>query len=118
MRRRLPTQNGPEAKLQRKIVDKLTLLGWYVIVTHGNEFQMGVPDLICCHSTYGVCFVEVKNPLSYRFTSSQYEVLPKMVANGAHVYVLTSDSDEELAKMHKASNLWTYMGNFRSLNKG
>lgn len=118
MRKRLPTQNGPEAKIQRGIVERLKLLDWYVIVTHGNEFQMGVPDLIIQHKRYGTKFVEVKNPESYRFTAAQMEVLPKMIAYGAKVYVLTGHSDSEIAKLHGESNVWMYMRDFRSLNKG
>lgn len=38
----------PESALQTKVIAHLKRKGAYVLNIHGNEFQAGVPDLLCC----------------------------------------------------------------------
>ena len=34
--------------------------GWYMINTHGNQFQAGLPDRYCCHAKYSPRWIEYK----------------------------------------------------------
>ncbi len=100
---------GPEAIIQEAIVKKLRELEWLTFRTHGNEFQMGFPDLYCMHSKYGPRWVEVKNPKSYSFTSAQLETFPKFQSCGVGVWVLTAADDGEIMKLFKPANWHVYL---------
>ena len=100
---------GPEAAIQLKIVARLKAMDWFVMVTHGNEFQMGLPDLYCAHVKHATRWIETKNPLAYSFTPAQLEVFPMMSAKGVGIWVLTSDSDEEIKKLFKPPNWYQYL---------
>ena len=93
------TPEGPESKIKFSIKAKLQALDWAVIVTHGNEYQMGLPDLYCAHRTFGARWIEVKNPDSYKFTDAQMEVFPLLTSKGIGIWVLTADTDEEIKKI-------------------
>ncbi|MDE1971019.1 MAG: hypothetical protein KGI50_05610 [Patescibacteria group bacterium] len=103
------TKKGPEAIIQEKIIKALTLRGWFIMETHGNLYQMGFPDLYATHKAYGCRWIEVKNPEAYCFTPAQLEFFPKLVANGTPIWVLISDSDDELKKIFKPQNWYTYL---------
>lgn len=104
-------RSGPEAKIQAKVIDMLHIRGWFVMVTHGNMYQSGFPDLFACHSRYGQRWVEVKLPemKGSKFTPAQLENFPKLCANGSGVWVLTGDDDNEYDKLFKPYNWWLYM---------
>lgn len=102
-------REGPEAEIQRKIVIFLKRRGWYVLVTHGNSYQSGLPDLYICHKKYGTRWVEVKNPLAFRFTNAQMEVFPALCDNGSGVWILVADTNEEYLKLFKPSNWHLYL---------
>ncbi len=101
--------HGPEAIIQKKIMARLKALDWLVIHTHGNEYQMGFPDLYCAHSVYKTRWIEVKNPEAYKFTPAQLEVFPAMSSKGVGIWILTSDSDEELRKLFSPANWYQYL---------
>ena len=101
--------SGPEAKIQTAITKKLESLSWVVVPTHGNEFQMGLPDLYCAHKRYGTRWVEVKNPLAYSFTPAQLDLFPQLTAAGVGIWILISDSDWEYNKLFSAPNWYTYL---------
>ena len=98
---------GPEAIIQAKIVKKLTMMGYLVMETHGNMFQMGFPDLYITHYDTGGKWVEVKNPAKYCFTPAQEKFFPLLTAHGTPIWILTSDSDEEIKKLNRPAN-WHY----------
>ena len=102
-------KKGPEAIIQDAIIKALTLRGWYVMPTHGNMYQQGFPDLFCCHSKYGQRWVEVKNPKHYVFTPAQLECFPKICANGSAIWILISDAEGELDKLHGPFNWYRYL---------
>lgn len=102
-------RSGPEEKILDAIVKMLTLEGWFVVRTHGNVFQMGLPDLLATHSKFGLRLIEVKNPHSYKFTPAQVNVFPKLVANGTGVWVLVAATEEEYDKLMKPCNWWMYL---------
>lgn len=98
---------GPEAKIQEALIKLLQGHGWYVMVTHGNMYQSGFPDLYATHSRYGPRWIEVKNPLAYSFTAAQLECFPKLSANGSRIWILVAATDDEYNKLFKPEN-WTY----------
>src|SRR5438552_16572635 len=100
-------RGGPESILQEAIIDKLKLLDWYVLSTHGNIYQMGFPDIYATHVSYGIRWIEVKNPVAYSFTPAQLIEFPKLSANGTGIWILISDSDEEIKKLFQPPN-WVY----------
>lgn len=102
-------KTGPEAKIQEAIITKLRAAEWLVIVMHGNEFQMGVPDLYCAHAEYGTRWIEVKNPTAYSFTPAQLKTFPEMTAKKVGIWILTSAEPEELQKLMRPSNWWHYL---------
>lgn len=106
-------KKGPEAIIQANIVKKLTLLGWHVEVTHGNVYQFGFPDLYCIHIKYGTRWIEVKDPKRKGdlFTAAQLEKFPLWNAKGVGIWILTSDSDFEYAKLFKPYNWTSYLFN-------
>ena len=105
---KLESKKGPEEIIQDAIVKKLTLLQWFVIETHGNMYQRGLPDMYACHQLYGARWIECKNPASYSFTPAQISTFPKLVAHGQGVWILVADTDIEIAKLFKPCNWYQY----------
>jgi len=97
---------GPEAPIQKAVISMLQRHGWLVRVMKADEDHVGWPDLFACHFTYGIRLIEIKLPdmKGSRFTPAQEEWFPKMEANGARIWILTSDSEAEYQKLFKASN--------------
>lgn len=108
-------KKGPEAVIQQAIIDYLAIKGWYVMVTHGNMYQSGFPDLFACHSVFGQRWIEVKKPdfKGSKFTAAQLECFPKICANGSGVWILTGATEREYNKLFKAANWWVYLSSFR-----
>lgn len=79
------------------------------MVTHGNMYQSGFPDLYATHSEYGPRWIEVKNPSAYSFTRAQMEHFPKLVANGTRIWILSAATEEEYAKLFKECNWYHYL---------
>ncbi len=102
---------GPEKIIQDKIIIKLERLGWLVKATHGNLYSFGWPDLYCCHASYGQRWAECKNPTRNTgiFTPAQLEFFHQLSSKNIGVWVLTSDDDEEIAKLHKSPNWYLYL---------
>lgn len=118
----LRNRKGPEAKIQANIVKMLRFYEWFVMVTHGNMYQSGFPDLYATHSRYGARWIEVKLPemKGSHFTPAQLDTFPKLEANGALVWVLTGATESEYKKLFARdernqlrSNWSTYLGVFR-----
>ena len=105
----IKSKKGPEAIIQEKIVDKLRRYEWTTFRTHGNEYQSGFPDLYAMHRTYGARWIEVKNPVKYEFTPAQLKTFPVFQSCGVGVWVLTSDDDSEIKKLHGPANWFVYL---------
>lgn len=101
---------GPEQEIQKKLIDYLKIKDWLVLVTHGNEFQMGLPDLYCAHKMYGTRWIEVKNPVKYHFTPAQYDVFPMLQAKGIGIWVLCYVDEYEYNKLFLPPNWHTFLG--------
>ncbi len=100
----------PEAILQKKWSDYLTLRGWFVKPTHGNMYQSGFPDLFCTHYRYGHRWCEMKILENHRFTAAQLEVFPKLCSFGSGVWVIVNrDFEEQYKCLFKKPNwVWYY----------
>lgn len=75
-----------ETTFGRQVIEKLRLLKWFAIKTHGNEFQEGLPDWLLIHPDHGVKFLELKLERG-RFTRAQKRLFPLMAAAGAKIYI-------------------------------
>lgn len=108
--KKLSGRQGPEAKVQKAILEMLRQRQWHCIVTHGSLYMSGVPDIFCCHKSYGQRWVEVKLPemKGSRFTAAQLREFPKLCANGSGVWILTAATDSEYYKLFKESNFSYY----------
>lgn len=102
-------KEGPEAKIQREIINFLILRQWFVKETHGNMFQSGFPDLFCTHTKYGQRWVEVKNLAHYVFTPAQIEDFPKFCAFGSGVWIMTAANESEYSKLFRPYNWMFYL---------
>lgn len=107
--------NAPEQKVREDIVKMLRYKGWFVKITHGSMYQSGLPDLIACHRTYGIRFIEVKLPgmIGSKFTPAQIQDFTSFSANGCQVWILTGDSESEYAKLFAKGNWYTYLDIFK-----
>lgn len=103
------SRQNPEAIIQEALIDFLKLRDWYVMVTHGNMFQKGFPDLFITHHNKGCRWIDVKNPNAYCFTAAQLETFPKLIAHGSGVWILTAATPDEYMKLFKPCNFWSYL---------
>lgn len=102
-------KEGPEAKIQEKLIQFLRAREWFVKSTHGNMYQSGFPDLYCSHRRYGIRWIEVKYAESYSFTPAQLETFPLMSANGTGIWILVEACEEEYQKLWKPANWIMYL---------
>jgi len=105
---RFKESTGPEAKIQRDVISMLRAKDWYTLTTHGNAYQVGLPDLFICHCRYGHRWIDIKNPSGYRFTPAQLEHWPKLCAYGSGVWILIAATEEEYKKLFQPANWWTF----------
>ncbi len=102
-------KGNPEQKIQKSIINLLERKGWFVLKTHGNMYQSGLPDLFAIHWGYGHRWIEVKNPKSFHFTSAQKQIFPQLVENGSGVWVLVAGTEDEYSKLFKDCNWFMYL---------
>lgn len=112
---KLRTKDNPEARIQKELRDFLAIRNWFVKVTHGNMFSEGLPDLIACHYSYGIRFIEVKLPdmKGSKFTPAQMRDFPMFSANGCGIWVLTGATELEYGKLFKPANFWQYLDTWK-----
>lgn len=104
-----PKPAGPEAIIQGNLIDYLTVRSWFVKETHGNMYQQGFPDLYACHRMYGSRWIEVKNPVSYKFTPAQLHDFPMFSAKGVGVWILVAATEFEYRKLFSPANWHQYL---------
>jgi len=78
----------PEEHIRAGLVKLLLERGWFVKITHGNEYSSGLPDLYCLHVNWGQRWIEVKHADSYHFTRAQLDTFPQMSVKGAGIWVV------------------------------
>jgi hypothetical protein len=108
--KKLRSSEGPEAPIKRAIVKYLQERKWLVVVTHGNMFQSGLPDLYCAHIEHGQRWIEVKNPLKYHFTKAQMYLFPELFKHGVGVWVLVDATKAEYDKLWEPPNFHRFIG--------
>jgi hypothetical protein len=103
----------PEEAIRTQLKAYLEVRGWFVIITHGNAYQSGLPDLYATHKKFGGRWIEVKLPgmVGSKFTNAQLEVFPKLCLNGSPVWVLTGATKDEYDKLFtmKQGNFEVYL---------
>ena len=77
--------------------------------THGNLYQKGFPDVYATHSSFGIRWIEAKNPNAYCFTPAQLDTFPKLAANGTGIWILTAATEAEYEKLWKPANWFVYL---------
>jgi hypothetical protein len=102
-------KRGPEFKIQKAIIRYLRQRDWFVRATHGNQYQRGFPDLFAAKRRYGMRWIEVKNPASYKFTDAQLECFPKFSSNNVGIWILTAGTDVEYDKLFGSPNWASYL---------
>jgi len=102
-------ETGPEADIQRRLIAYLSNLGWHIMVTHGNLYQQGFPDLLALHPAYGYRWIEVKFGPRHTFTPAQRFWFPLMAAAGMAVHILVEATEDEYKKLFDAPNWHMYM---------
>lgn len=104
-------QAAPERKIQSAIEDMLRRRGWYVVRTHGNTFQSGLPDDFATRLPNIHRWIEIKLPhmQGSRFTPAQLKVFPELCKHGSGVWVLTAATEEEYNKLYEKCNWYKYL---------
>lgn len=108
-KKKIRPRKGPEAKIQDDLVAFLRTREWHVMETHGNEFQMGFPDLYCIHASHRQRWVEVKNPLKYEFTPAQLDNFPIIDRRSSGIWILTAATEEEYKKLFGPPNWYQFL---------
>lgn len=109
--KKLGKSEGPEAPIKRAIQKFLKERKWLVVVTHGNNFQSGLPDLYCAHPNHGQRWIEVKNPLAYSFTKAQLFLFPELFKHGVGVWIMVAATQEEYLKvLNEPPNFHRFIG--------
>lgn len=85
----LKVRKQPEKEIVVEVEKKLRIQKWFVLKTHGNIYQMGLPDLYVAHVKYGTRWIETKNPKAYSFTPAQLVTFREMAAAGVGIWVVT-----------------------------
>lgn len=97
----------PETKIQEDIITMLQGKGWFCMVTVGNMYQSGFPDIFACHTRFGHRWIEVKRADgNSRLEASQMENFPKLCAHGSGVWILTAATEHEYRKLVSAPCNW------------
>lgn len=108
-----------EAKIRGALKLFLENRRWYVLITHGNKYQSGLPDLWASHISMGQRWIEVKLPYmeGSKFTPAQLKVFPKICASGSGVWILTAATESEYVKLFKDCNWYQYLSIMRVRRK-
>ena len=86
--KRFSKEKLPEEHVRAGFVALMEKRGWFVHITHGNQFSSGLPDLFCAHVNYGVRWIEVKHADAYHFTRDQLRVFPQMTSKGVGIWII------------------------------
>jgi len=101
-------KHGPEWYIRRDIIELLKARGWLVEITHGNQYQSGLPDLYVAHPRYGKRWIDAKNPGEYTFTRAQKQKWPVWDEFGIGIWILIAGTQEEYDKLFQAPNWRQY----------
>lgn len=86
----------PEAKLSRKIMDRLRLEGYFCFKVHGSEFMMaGLPDIIVCADGRFIG-LETKMPSKRENTSPRQRFVHTQIRQAGGTAVVVTSPDEAI----------------------
>lgn len=104
-------RENPEKKIQKAIIEMLTLKGWFCLSTHGNMFQKGLPDIYATHPINRQRWIEVKLPnmKGSVFTPAQRQTFAKLIAFGSPIWILTGATETEYNKLFQPTNYHYYL---------
>ncbi len=105
-----------ESTIQKRIIEKLMIMDWFVKPTHGNAYQCGLPDLFCCSQSYGIRWIEVKNPKKFAFTDAQLTVFTKFASKNVGIWVMTDEKQYD--NLFGRPNWHTYLLSSRGITLG
>lgn len=100
-------KHGPEWEIQQKLIKFLRAREWHVMVTHGNAYQSGFPDLYCTHMHYKQRWIDVKVADKYSFTVAQKEHWP-VISRVTGIWILTAATEDEYNKLFQPPNWEQY----------
>lgn len=98
----------PEKVIRDNLKRYLTRRHWLVEVTHGNRFQVGIPDLWLAHVEHGHRWVDTKVKGRYSLTKAQRIKWPKWEEHGVGIWILTGATDGDYAKLFELPNWRDY----------
>lgn len=101
-------RDGPEAIIQERLVGRLKALDWVTMVTHGNIYQYGFPDVYAANRKHGPRWIEVKALPHYSFTPAQCHFFPLLHSAGVGIWILVDSTDAEIKKLFKPANWMEY----------
>ena len=113
----IPRKTESEASIQRRLISKLRIEGWFSKATHGNEFQIGFPDVFACHIRYGSRWIELKKPGVGILQDTQHHFFLELAKRNIGVWILTDSTDWEYKKLFSPANWHTYCSIMKS-NRG
>ncbi len=106
--KKIRPKHGPEWVIQRDFMRYLRDRGWWVERTHGNLFQQGFPDLYVTHKEYGQRWIDVKNPVSYRYTKAQCQKWPVWDSFGIGIWIIVGATEADYDKLFQPPNWKEY----------
>ena len=106
--KKIRPKHGPEWRIQRDFIRFLRARSWWIERTHGNMFQCGFPDLYVTHKKFGQRWIDVKNPVSYRYTKAQCQKWPVWHEYGIGIWIIVAATVGEYDKLFKPPNWRDY----------
>ena len=87
----------PESKLSRKIMQRLSLEGYFCFKVHGSQYMMaGLPDIIVCAEGRFIG-LETKMPLARGNVSPKQVMVHSHIENAGGIARVVCSADEALA---------------------
>ncbi len=93
-----------ECDIRDKIVQMLRDRDWVAEVTHGNQFQHGLPDILAGCPWRGHRWIDVKRPGKNSLTQSQRAKWPRWFKQGLGVWILEAADEENYARLNSPPN--------------
>lgn len=98
-----------EETRQADILTTLWGQGWFARPINASQANYGWPDVYAFHQVYKERWIEVKCDDDYSFTPAQRQMFPKLHAAGAGIWILTGNSQVEIAKLYGPPNWLNYI---------
>lgn len=97
-----------ESKIRDDIKAYLKSEGWTVVVTHGNQWQAGVPDILAYSQWVGHRWIDVKRPKRNTLTKAQRALWPVWHKSGLGVWIMEAADEENFMRLLRPPNWLDY----------